>query len=225
MSFARTRNNNPLLYLVTDRSLMTTATLEEAVAQAIDGGCTMVQLREKHSTSREFYETACRIRTLTKARHTPLIINDRLDIAMAVHADGVHLGQKDLPCREARSILGNKMVIGVSAATVAEAMQAEADGADYLGVGAMHVTATKTNTRPVTPALLREITAAVSIPVVAIGGITADNVQELAGTGIHGIAVVSAILAKPDIKAAAETLRQKAEALFHDRSEFSSCNF
>lgn len=225
MNFVPIRNKDCLLYLVTDRSLMSAATLEEAVEQAIDGGCTMVQLREKDASAREFYETACRLRTLTKKRHIPLIINDRLDIAMAVQADGVHLGQSDLPCREARRILGKEMVIGVSAATVAEAKQAEADGADYLGVGAMHVTATKTNTRPVTPALLAEIAAAVSIPVVAIGGINERNVNALADTGINGIAVVSAILAKPDIKAAAETLRQKAEALFYDRSEFSSRDF
>lgn len=226
MSFDRTKNNwNYTLYLVTDRTIMTTATLEEAVSQAIDGGCTMVQLREKNSTSLAFYKTAVHLRALTKERNIPLIINDRLDIAMAVGADGVHLGQTDLPCREARKILGNTMHIGVSAATVAEALQAQTDGADYLGVGAVYGTATKTNTRSVTPELLAEITAAVSIPVVAIGGIHAQNIQELAGTGIDGIAVVSAILANPHITAAAQTLRQKAEALFHDQFRFSSCHF
>ena len=216
MSCAQTKSKpDYTLYLVTDRSLMSTATLEEAVEQAIDGGCTIVQLREKDASSREFYETACRLRTITAERKIPLIINDRLDIALAVGADGVHLGQQDLPCREARKILGKDFFIGVSAATVAEAKQAEADGADYLGVGAMHVTATKKNTRPVTPALLAEIKAAVSIPVVAIGGIKADNLHELAGTNIDGVAVVSAILAQPDIPAAARLLRQKMEAIRH----------
>lgn len=209
-------NMDYTLYLVTDRTLMTAATLEEAVAQAIDGGCSVIQLREKDLTSRQFYEAARSLRELTAERQVPLIINDRLDIALAVGADGVHLGQKDIPCREARKILGDDFCIGVSAATVAEAKQAEADGADYLGVGAMHTTATKTNTRPVTPALLREIRLAVSIPVVAIGGINAANIDELKGTGIAGVAVVSAILAKQDITAAARIMRGKAEGLGHD---------
>lgn len=217
MSCAQTKNKpDYTLYLVTDRTLMTTGTLEEAVEQAIDGGCSVIQLREKELTSREFYEAARQMRTLTKARNVPLIINDRLDIALAVGADGVHLGQKDLPCKEARKLLGDTFLIGVSTATVAEAKQAQADGADYLGVGAMHVTATKTNTRPVTPALLAEIKAAVSIPVVAIGGINESNVEELRGTQIDGIAVVSAILAKPDITAAAKTMRQRIEEVRHD---------
>ncbi len=216
MRCAQTKNKpDYTLYLVTDRTLMTANTLEEAVEQAIDGGCSMVQLREKDLTAREFYEAACRLRALTRARNVPLIINDRLDIALAAGADGVHLGQKDLPCREARRLLGEDFLIGVSAATVAEAKQAQADGADYLGVGAMHVTATKTNTRPVTPALLAEIKAAVSIPVVAIGGIHAGNLSELRGTGIDGVAVVSAILAQPDITAAAKTMRQKTEETRH----------
>ena len=216
MSCAQTKNKpDYTLYLVTDRALMSTKTLEEAVEQAIDGGCTVVQLREKDASSRSFYETACRLRQITAARQIPLIINDRLDIALAAGADGVHLGQQDLPCREARKILGENCLIGVSAATVAEAKQAEDDGADYLGVGALHVTATKQNTRPVTPALLAEIKASVSIPVVAIGGIKADNLHELTGTGIDGIAVVSAILAQPDIPAAARLLRRQMEAIRH----------
>lgn len=214
MNCDRIRNKiDYTLYLVTDRSLMTADTLEEAVEQAVSGGCSVVQMREKDSTSREFFETALRLRVLTKEKNVPLIINDRLDIAMASGADGVHLGQKDLPCSTARAILGKEKLIGVSAATVEEAVQAEKDGADYLGVGAMHVTATKTNTRPVTPELLQNICSAVSIPVVAIGGISEENVHELAGTGIAGIAVVSAVLAKPDIRKAAHDLRQKLGAI------------
>lgn len=196
------------LYLVTDRSLMTTDTLESAVEQAIAGGCTVVQLREKEACTKDFFEMACRIRTITKAHHVPLFINDRLDIALAVGADGVHLGQNDLPCKEARNILGDKLYIGVSAATVAEAKQAEADGADYLGVGALNTTSTKLNTRSVTPTLLAEIKQSVSIPVVAIGGIQPNNLPLLRGTKIDGIAVVSAILAQPDITNAAHRLKQ-----------------
>lgn len=214
MNFDRIKNDiDYTLYLVTDRTLMTTDTLEEAVEQAVAGGCGIIQLREKDSTSREFFETALRLRVLTKEKNVPLIINDRLDIAMAVQADGVHLGQKDLPCATARKLLGRTAIIGVSAATVEEAVKAEKDGADYLGVGAMHVTATKTNTRPVTPELLRKICSAVSLPVVAIGGINVENIGELAGTGIRGIAVVSAVLAKPDIQKAAHDLRQKLEVI------------
>lgn len=196
------------LYLVTDRTLMSTDTLEEAVAAAIRGGATLVQLREKDATSAEFYQTACRIKKITDAASVPLIINDRLDIAMAVDAAGVHVGQKDLPAAEARRILGPDKIVGVSAATVAEAVQAVADGADYLGVGAMFPTGTKSNTRPVTPELLKEICGTVSVPVVAIGGIHPDNVGCLAGTGIRGLAVVSAIIAQKDIEGAACGLKK-----------------
>jgi thiamine-phosphate pyrophosphorylase len=214
LSCAQTKSNpDYTLYLVTDRSLMTSATLEEGVQQAIAGGCSVVQLREKDLTARAFYEAALSIRKVTQERNVPLIINDRLDIAMAVGADGVHLGQKDLPCKEARKLLGDRFLIGVSAATVEEAEQAEADGADYLGVGAMHTTATKTNTRPVTPSLLSEIVSAVSIPVVAIGGIQKDNVAELADTNISGVAVVSAVLGQRNIPSAAKALRSAVEAL------------
>ena len=196
------------LYLVTDRRLMTSATLEEGVAAAIRGGATIVQLREKECSSREFYETALRIKEITDAAGVPLIINDRLDIAMAVDAAGVHVGQKDLPPREVRRLLGPDKIIGVSAATLPEALQAVADGADYLGVGAMFPTGTKTNTRPVTLAQLTEICAAVPVPVVAIGGISRDNAPTLRGSGIAGPAVVSAILAQPDIEQAARELKQ-----------------
>lgn len=196
------------LYLVTDRQLMSTPTLEEAVEAAIRGGVTVVQLREKDCTSREFYETACKIKAITDDADVPLIINDRLDIALAVDAAGVHVGQKDLPAAVARRILGPDKIIGVSAATVPEAIQAAADGADYLGVGAMFPTGTKTNTRPVTVERLKEIRAAVNIPMVAIGGINHSNAATLRGTGIDGLAVVSAILAQPDIEKAARELKQ-----------------
>ncbi|MCD8078526.1 MAG: thiamine phosphate synthase [Lachnospiraceae bacterium] len=195
------------LYLCTDRNLMTTDTLEEAVEAAIRGGVTVVQLREKDCSSAEFLEQAFRIREITDRAGIPLIINDRLDVALAVDAAGVHVGQSDFPATVARNLLGPDKLIGVSAATVEEARKAEADGADYLGVGAMFATSTKTNTRPVSMERLAEIRQAVSIPIVAIGGIQASNAAQFRGTGINGLAVVSAILAQPDIEKAARKLK------------------
>lgn len=195
------------LYLVTDRRLLAVPTLEEAVEQAILGGCTMVQLREKDCSSREFYETAQRVQAVARRYGTPFLINDRVDLALAVGADGVHVGQQDLPCKIVRELLGPDKIVGVSAATVEEARQAEREGATYLGVGAVNVTSTKTNTRPVTPSLLKEIKASVGIPVVAIGGINRENLTNLSGTGVDGIAVVSAVLAQPDIREAAADLK------------------
>lgn len=195
------------LYLVTDRSVMSAKSLEQAVEQAIQGGCTVVQLREKHASSREFFETAQRVKQITDSYHIPLIINDRTDICLAVNAAGIHVGQQDLPAKVVRSIVGSDKIIGVSAATLSEAMQAEQDGADYLGVGAMFATSTKTNTRPVTVEQLAQIKQSVQIPVVAIGGIQSSNAATLTDTGIDGIAVVSAILAQENITHAAEQLK------------------
>ena len=195
------------LYLVTDRSVMSAKSLEQAVEQAIQGGCTVVQLREKHASSREFFETAQRVKQITDSYHIPLIINDRTDICLAVNAAGIHVGQQDLPAKVVRSIVGSDKIIGVSAATLSEAMQAEQDGADYLGVGAMFATSTKTNTRPVTVEQLSQIKQSVQIPVVAIGGIQSSNAATLTKTGIDGIAVVSAILAQENIAHAAEQLK------------------
>ncbi len=196
------------LYLVTDRNLMSCDTVEESVRQAAEGGVTVVQLREKQATSREFYEQAVRVKAVTDAYGIPLIINDRVDIAMAVDAAGVHLGQKDMPCSIARRILGPDKIIGVSAALPEEALQAKADGASYLGVGAVFQTGTKQDTRPVTKERLAQIRAAVDLPIVIIGGVKQSNVLEFAGMGINGAAVVSAIVAQPDIKKAAEEMRR-----------------
>lgn len=201
------------LYLVTDRRLMSTATIEESVELAIAGGASVVQLREKDCSSREFYELALRAKKITEPRKVPLIINDRIDIALAANADGVHLGQSDIPCCEARKILGADKIIGVSAALPEEAAQAQTDGADYLGVGAVFSTSTKTNTRPVTPEIIKQIRAAVSIPFVVIGGINPDNIKELYGLGINGAAVVSAVIAQSDITAAARKMREAAVML------------
>lgn len=201
------------LYLVTDRWQMSSETVERSVELAIEGGASVVQLREKDCTSREFYELAVRVRKITAPRNVPLIINDRIDICLAANADGVHLGQKDLPCREARKILGGDKIIGVSAALPEEARQAQADGADYLGVGAVFATGTKSDTRPVTPEIIREIRAAVTIPFVVIGGVNAENIGRLYGLGINGAAVVSAVVAQSDVTAAARTMRKAAEGL------------
>lgn len=201
------------LYLVTDRRLMSCKTIEESVELAAAGGASAVQLREKDCTSREFYELAVRVKKITVRKKVPLIINDRIDICLAADADGVHLGQKDLPCKEARRILGADKIIGVSAALPEEAIQAQADGADYLGVGAVFPTGTKSDTRPVTREMIRDIRAAVTIPFVVIGGINTENIGQLYGLGINGAAVVSAVVAQEDIAAAARKMREAAEKL------------
>ena len=201
------------LYLCTDSGLMSSATVEESVERAVQGGCSVVQLREKEASSLELFRLAERVKRVTDKYGVPLIINDRLDICQAVDAAGVHLGQSDLPCAEARRILGAEKIIGVSAATPEEAAKAQADGADYLGVGAVFPTATKTNTRKVTPEIIRGIRQAVTIPFVVIGGVNAENITRLYGLGIDGAAVISAVIAQPDITAAAEKMRAAAELL------------
>lgn len=195
------------LYLVTDRDLMSTPTLEEAVEQAIIGGCTMVQLREKAACSMEFYETALHIKKITDRYAVPLIINDRVDIALAVDADGVHIGQSDLPACVVRKIIGPDKILGVSASSLEEAEKAAADDADYLGVGAMYPTGTKTDADIVTIDELKKIRSAVSIPIVVIGGINKQTAVNFNSLGIDGLAVVSAIIAQPYIADAAKELR------------------
>lgn len=195
------------LYFVTDRNIMRRGSVERCAELAVKGGASVVQLREKDISSREFYETALRVHEVTKAAGVPLIINDRLDICMAVDAEGVHLGQSDIPCKIAREILGAEKIIGVSSHNPEEAARAQADGADYLGVGAVFATSTKTNTRPVTPEIIRGIRAAVDIPFVIIGGVNSRNIVRLSGLGFNGAAVVSAIAASDDITAAAREMR------------------
>ena len=200
-------NADYTLYLCTDRALMSAPTLEEAVEAAIRGGVTLVQLREKDCSSREFYETALSIKRITDSHGVPLIINDRLDIALAVDAAGLHIGQSDLPASVARKILGPDKILGVSTARLDEAVKAQEDGADYLGVGAMFATGTKKNTRTVTMEGLAEIRRAVDIPIVVIGGVNEKNCTQFRGTGVDGLAIVSAIIAKPDIEAAAREIK------------------
>ena len=194
------------LYLCTDRRLMTSPTIEASAESALRGGTTVIQLREKDCSSREFYELGLRVKKITERYNAPLIINDRVDIALAVGAAGVHVGQGDLPCKVVREIVGPDMIVGVSAATLEEAVRAEQDGADYLGVGAMYATATKTDTRPVSMEELLKIRAAVKIPIVVIGGINKQTLGNFKGTGVNGLAVVSAIVAQLDPEAAAREL-------------------
>lgn len=195
------------LYLVTDRQLMSCDSLTEAVEQAILGGCTMIQLREKELPSLEFYNQAVAVKHVTERYHIPLIINDRIDIAMAVQAAGVHIGQHDLPAATVRKVIGENMLLGVSASSIAEAIQAQQDGADYLGVGAMFPTGTKTDAESVSMEELQKIRTAVSLPIVVIGGINKGNAGRFKPMGIDGLAVVSAIIAQSDIKAAAAELK------------------
>ena len=195
------------LYLVTDRQLMSCDSLTEAVEQAILGGCTMIQLREKELPSLEFYNQAVAVKQVTERYHIPLIINDRIDIAMAVQAAGVHIGQHDLPAATVRKVIGENMLLGVSASSIAEAIQAQQDGADYLGVGAMFPTGTKTDAESVSMEELQKIRTAVSLPIVVIGGINKGNAGRFKPMGIDGLAVVSAIIAQSNIKAAAAELK------------------
>lgn len=196
-----------ILYLVTDRRAMSTRTLAEAVEQAIAGGCTMVQLREAETSALEFYQLAVDIKAVTDRHHIPLIINNRIDIALAIRAAGVHLGQNDIPTA-ARRIIGPNMLLGISVTTTAQALKAQAEGADYLGVGAMFPTRTKPDASIVSMEELRSIRSAVSLPIVAIGGITPANAPQFHAAHVDGLAVVSAILSKPDIEAAARELKQ-----------------
>lgn len=194
------------LYLVTDRSV-SGETLCETVEQAILGGCTMVQLREKALPPLDFYKQALEIKRITTEYQIPLIINDRMDIAMAVNAEGVHIGQNDIPAEAVRRAIGREMLLGVSVSCVQEAVQAVRDGADYLGVGAMFPTKTKTDATLVSMEELCRIRAAVSVPIVVIGGIGKENAGMFKPMGIDGLAVVSAVAAQPDIRRAAAELK------------------
>jgi len=197
---------NYTLYLVTDRDLMSTQTLEEAVEQAILGGCTVVQLREKAASSLEFYQNALGVKAITDRYKVPLIINDRVDIALAIDAAGVHVGQSDLPATLVRTMIGDQKIIGVSANSVDTAIKAQKDGADYIGVGALYSTNTKTDVNVISIRELIEMRKAVSLPIVGIGGINKGNAGELSDIGIDGIAVVSAVIGQKDIARATKEL-------------------
>lgn len=202
-----------LLYAVTDRAWLGDKTLSWQVEESLKGGATMIQLREKHLDHEHFLKEAKEIKELCRKYQVPFLINDDVDLAVEVDADGVHVGQHDMEAEEVRKKIGPNHILGVSAQTVEQALLAQQAGADYLGVGAVFPTGTKDDADAVSIQTLGEICHAVSIPVVAIGGIGQHNVMQLAGSGICGIAVVSAIYAQPDIQNAASTLHALAKEM------------
>ena len=206
-----------LLYAVTDRTWLNGRTLPELVEQAILGGTTFVQLREKNVTDTEFLSIAEQVKKVTDQYHVPFIINDNIEVALKADADGVHVGQDDLSAAEARRLLGPDKIIGVSAQTVEQAILAEQRGADYLGVGAVFHTGSKADAEDVSHETLTAICNAVKIPVIAIGGITRDNVTELSGSGICGIAVISAIFAQKDIVSATKDLKEQTLRMLENK--------
>lgn len=198
-----------LLYAVTDRHWLEEESLYEVVKESLDGGVTFVQLREKNLSDEIFLEEAKVIKELCEEYKVPFVINDNVDIALAMDADGVHVGQSDMEAGDVRKKLGPDKIIGVSAQTVEQAVLAEKRGADYLGVGAVFPTGSKDDALEVSHDTLKAICEAVSIPVIAIGGITHDNVKELSGSGICGIAVISAIYAQKNIEKATRDLKEE----------------
>ena len=196
------------LYLVTDRDLMSTNTVVDSVEQAILGGCTLIQLREKNLSSKEFYETAQKVRAITSQYNIPFIVNDRVDIALAVDADGVHIGQSDLPVKQVRKLIGAQKIVGVSASNLEEALTAVEEGADYLGIGAMFSTNTKTDADVTSMEELIRIRKAISLPLVVIGGINKQTIPLFKNIKIDGYAVVSAIVNQPDIIKATQELKK-----------------
>lgn len=201
-----------LLYAVTDRTWLGDQTLIEQVEETLKGGATFIQLREKDMAFEDFVEEAKAIKKLTDAYQVPFVINDAVEVALAVDADGVHVGQDDMDACELRKRIGDK-IIGVSADTVELALKAEADGADYIGVGAIYSTATKTDADVVAFETIAEICQSVDIPVVAIGGLNETNILSLKGTGVDGVALVSAIFSNEDIVTATKELRSLSEEM------------
>lgn len=199
------------IYLVTDESCLQGRALLDCVREALEGGVTLVQYRAKTAASAEMYAEALQLKTLCDSFNVPLIINDRLDIAMAVSAAGVHLGQDDLPCATARKILGEDYLIGVSAHNPVEARAALQSGADYLGCGAVFGTATKADVKKLGTEGLAAICREKGLPVVGIGGVTADNYREVRAAGADGAAIVSGILAQPDIRTTVEAIARVSQ--------------
>ena len=202
-----------LLYAVTDRHWLNGRTLYSVVKESLDGGVTFLQLREKELDEVHFLEEAKELQQLCREYQVPFIVNDNVDIAISMDADGVHVGQSDMEAGDVRAKLGPDKIIGVSAQTVEQAVLAEKHGADYLGVGAVFPTGSKDDADDVSYETLKAICEAVSIPVIAIGGITQKNVKELAGSGICGIAVISAIYAQQDIRKASEDLKKETQRM------------
>jgi thiamine-phosphate pyrophosphorylase len=201
------------LYLVTDRAWLKENSLADQIERAVKSGVTFIQLREKKLALTEFIREAKKIKRIADAYHIPFVINDNIDVAMEIDADGVHVGQNDMNARDVRKMIGKDKILGVSAQTVEQALGAENCGADYLGVGAVFNTDTKLDAQNVSFDTLKEITKCVRIPVVAIGGINETNILNLKGSHIDGVAVVSAILARPDICIATENLKKLAKEM------------
>ena len=201
------------LYAVTDRMWLGNKSLIDQVEACIKGGVTFVQIREKKIPFEEFVTLGKEIKKVTDKYHVPYVINDDVDVALACGADGVHVGQQDMEASNVRKKIGNDMILGVSAQTVQQALLAEKKGADYLGVGAVFSTSTKSDADAVTYEILKAICNAVSIPVVAIGGISKETIMKLKGSGIDGVAVVSAIFAQEDILAESRELRNLSEEM------------
>ena len=210
---SETLKKSLLLYAVTDRHWTGEKTLLEQTEEAIKGGATFIQIREKNLNEQNFEQEALQLKKLCGKYRIPFVVNDNVRLAKKIDADGVHIGQDDMTLPEARKILGGQKIIGVSAQTVQEAVLAETQGADYLGVGAVFQTGSKDDAVEVPLETLKEICKAVKIPVVAIGGITKDNVTGLKDSGICGISVISAIFAQKDITAATEELKRRVENL------------
>lgn len=195
------------LYLVTDRNILKNRDLKDEVENAIKGGVTLVQLREKECGGKDFLKYAVEVKEITDKYDIPLIINDRVDIALAIDAAGVHVGQNDIPAKVVRELIGKNKILGISASNLEEAKKAVEDGADYLGVGAIYSTSTKKDAKNVKLNMLKEIRDNIKIPIVAIGGIDKNNAKEVIECNIDGIAVVSAILSENNIELAAKNLK------------------
>lgn len=203
-----------LLYAITDRHWLCGKTLSSQVELALKGGATIIQIREKDLNEKDFFIEAEEIQNLCKKYSVPFIVNDNVELAAKINADGVHVGQNDMKAKDVRSILGKNKILGVSAQTVEQAVEAEKCGADYLGVGAIFPTGSKDDAEVLGIKTLKEICSAVKIPVVAIGGISKQNIQELKNSGIVGISVISAIFAQKNIQSATEELKQIVENLY-----------
>ena len=197
------------LYLVTDSDILRDRDFYNSIEEALKGGVTMLQLREKNASGKEFLEKAIKLRELTKKYNVKFIINDRVDIAMLCDADGVHVGQSDIPANKVRELIGEDKIVGVSARTVEEALTAKENGADYLGVGAMFTTRTKLDAKSVSIEKLKEIKEVIKLPVVAIGGLSLSNIDKLKECNVDGYAVVSAILGAENIKLECEKWIEK----------------
>ena len=196
------------VYLVTDSRDKSEEEFLAIIEEAIKGGTSIVQLREKTASTKDFYELALKVKEITSRYDVPLLINDRIDIALAIDSEGVHIGQDDMPADIARAIIGDEKILGVSASTVDEAVKAQKDGADYIGSGAIFPTSTKDDADSVSKDELKGIVNSIDIPVVAIGGITLENAQELKDTGISGFSVVSAIMGAKDPQEASKKLKE-----------------